>query len=134
VEVKDMKEIMAVIRMNKINQTKKALAVQGFNSLTCVKVTGRGKKKVNYELIEKMLEGEEEIIKSKEVTESITEGHRLIPKRLVMTVVKDEDAEKVVETIIDVNETGNPGDGKIFILPLEDAFRVRTGESGKAAI
>lgn len=129
-----MKEIMAVIRMNKINQTKKALAVQGFNSLTCVKVTGRGKKKVNYELIEKMLEGEEEIIKSKEVTESITEGHRLIPKRMVISVVKDEDVKKVVETIMNVNETGNPGDGKIFVLPIEDAYRVRTGESGKAAV
>jgi len=132
--VKNVKEIMAVIRMNKINQTKKALAVQGFNSLTCVKVTGRGKKKVNYELIEKMLEGEEEIIKSKEVTESITEGHRLISKRMVISVVKDEDVKKVVETIMNVNETGNPGDGKIFVLPIEDAYRVRTGESGKAAV
>ncbi|MFN2339931.1 MAG: P-II family nitrogen regulator [Halanaerobium sp.] len=129
-----MKEVMAVIRMNKINQTKEALSAQGINSLTCIKVTGRGRKKVNYDLIERMLEGEDEIVKTKEVSESITEGHRLIPKRMLITVVESENVKKVVNTIMDVNESGNPGDGKIFVLPVEEAYRVRTGETGKLAI
>ena len=131
-----MKEIMAVIRMNKITETRKALSLKGYDSMTCVKVTGRGKKKVNYELIEQLLDDEEikSEIKSPEVSESISEGHRLIPKRLVIMVVEDDDVETVVETIISVNQTGNPGDGKIFVLPEEDAIRVRTGETGKEAI
>jgi nitrogen regulatory protein PII 2 len=129
-----VKEIMAVIRMNKINQTKKALAAKGFSSLTCIKVTGRGKKKVNYELIEDLLDGDKKIVKSKEVTEAITEGHRLIPKRLLLIVVKKEEAEQVIETIMSVNQTGNPGDGKIFVMPIAEAYRVRTGEEGKAAV
>ncbi len=51
-----------------------------------------------------------------------------------MMVLEAEDVKKVINTIMDVNESGNPGDGKIFVLPIEDAYRVRTGESGKLAI
>lgn len=131
-EVLKLKEILAVIRMDKINKTKKALSLEGFDAITCIKVNGRGKKKVNYELIEKLLNGKK--IKSKEVSESISEGHRLIPKRLILIVIEDKDVEKVVNTIINVNKTGNPGDGKIFVIPYKDAIRVRTEESGKEAI
>lgn len=131
-----MKEIISVIRMDKLTRTRKALSMEGFDSMTCIKVTGRGKKKVNYELIDRLLDEEdlESEIKSREVSETITESHRLIPKRLMLMVVEDEDVEQVVETIIDVNQTGNPGDGKIFVLPVEDAVRVRTGEMGVKAI
>ncbi|MTI59872.1 MAG: P-II family nitrogen regulator [Firmicutes bacterium] len=127
-----MKEIMAVIRMGMINKTKKALSLAGFDAITCIKANGRGKKKVNYELIEKLLGGKE--VKSKEISESISEGHRLIPKRVLLIVVNDEDMQKVVDTIIDVNKTGNPGDGKIFVIPVKDTIRVRTGETGKEAV
>ena len=136
-----MKEVMSIIRMNMINKTKKALALKGFNSLTCRKVKGRGKKKVNYELIEQLIAGEdieEEIAAgdkiNSEIAESVSEGHRLIPKRLITMIVDDEDVEEVVETIIDVNQTGNPGDGKIFVRTIKGALRVRTGEQGEDAI
>lgn len=127
-----MKEIMAVIRMGMINKTKKALSLAGFDAITCIKANGRGKKKVNYELIEKLLGGKE--VDSKEISESISEGHRLIPKRVLLIVVNDEDMQKVVDTIIDVNKTGHPGDGKIFVIPVKDTIRVRTGETGKEAV
>jgi len=127
-----MKEVTAIIRMNMINKTKKALSLEGFDSITCRKVYGRGKKKVDYELISELLAGED--IKSPQVAESVSEGHRLISKRLITLIVNDDEVEKVVETIINVNRTDNPGDGKIFILPIEDAVRVRTGESGEEAI
>ncbi|AZO94196.1 P-II family nitrogen regulator [Halocella sp. SP3-1] len=127
-----MKEIMAVIRMGMINKTKKALSLAGFDAITCIKANGRGKKKVNYELIEKLLGGKE--VESKEISESISEGHRLIPKRVLLIVVNDEDMQKVVDTIIDVNKTGHPGDGKIFVIPVKDTIRVRTGETGKEAV
>ncbi|QTL97115.1 P-II family nitrogen regulator [Iocasia frigidifontis] len=127
-----MKEIMAVIRMGMINKTKKALSLAGFDAITCIKANGRGKKKVNYELIEKLLGGKE--VESKEISESISEGHRLIPKRVLLIVVNDEDMQKVVDTIIDVNKTGHPGDGKIFVIPVKDTIRVRTGETSKEAV
>jgi nitrogen regulatory protein PII 2 len=127
-----MKEVMAIIRMNMINKTKEALALEGFIALTCRKVLGRGKKKVDYELIKDLMSGGE--IESPQIAESVSEGHRLVPKRLITLVVKDDEVKKVVKTIISINQTGNPGDGKIFVLPIVDAVRVRTGEASENAL
>lgn len=127
-----MKEVMAVIRMNMINKTKEALLQEGFSSLNCSKVVGRGKKKVDFAVLESMLQGNE--ISSPKDAESLSEGHRLIPKRLLSMVVQDSDVKKVVETIIEVNSNGKPGDGKIFVLPMYDAVRIRTAEAGESAI
>ena len=55
---------------------------------------------------------------------------RYVPKRLLYLVVKDEDASKVVETIIKTNQTGHHGDGRIFVCPVERSIRIRTGEEG----
>jgi len=128
-----MKEVMAVIRMNMINKTKQALLQEGFAALNCRKVFGRGKKRVDYSLIENMLAGNSEDIPAT-AAEVISEGHRLVPKRLISLVVKDEDVKKVVDTIIGSNSMGKPGDGKIFVMPVTDVIRIRTGESGEVAI
>ncbi len=128
-----MKEMMAVIRMDMIGKTKEALLLQGFPALNCIKVMGRGKKKVDYMLIEQFIsEGVE--ISSPKAAEAVSEGHRLVPKRLLSLVVGDEDVKKVIETIMDVNSRGNPGDGKIFVLPIQDCVRIRTGETGEQAV
>lgn len=127
-----MKEVMAIIRMEKINKTKKALSLEGFDSMNCRKVFGRGAKKVNYELVNQLLAGEE--IKSPTIAESVSEGHRLVPKRLLSLVVNDDQLEKVIKTLINVNKSGNPGDGKIFVLDILETIRVRTGETGEEAI
>lgn len=127
-----MKEIMAVIRMNRINQTKQALSLAGYPSVTCRKVLGRGKKKVDYELIGRLLQGAE--IESPQMAEAISEGHRLLPKRLLMMVVNDGDVQEVVRIIIETNRTNSAGDGKIFVIPVEEAFMVRTGETGDAVL
>ena len=58
----------------------------------------------------------------------------LIPKRMMNLVVPDEAVPKLIETIIRVNRTGKRGDGKIFVLPIEEAVRVRTNERGVAAL
>jgi nitrogen regulatory protein PII 2 len=123
-----MKEITAIIRMNKMNQTKQALAEAGIASLTARKVMGRGKGKVDYLLLRGAEEGYEEAINQ------LGPGPKLIPKRMLTIVVEDDLVDLAVETIIEVNKTGNPGDGKIFILPMLDAVRVRTGEMGEEAI
>ena len=127
-----MKEVLAVIRMDMINKTKKALSLEGVDSINCRKVYGRGKKKVDYELVNQLLAGHE--INSPEIATSISEGHRLVPKRLLSIIVENKDVDKVVDTIININKTGNPGDGKIFISPINTAIRVRTGERGEEAI
>jgi nitrogen regulatory protein PII 2 len=119
-----MKEICAIIRMNMMNETKQALADAGVVSLTARKVIGRGKGKVDYHLLEGAREGYEEAINQ------LGPGPKLIPKRMVTMIVPDGLARTAVDTIIQVNQTGSPGDGKIFVLPMQEAVRVRTGEAG----
>jgi nitrogen regulatory protein PII 2 len=128
-----MKEIMAVIRMDMIGKTKEALSIQGFPALNCMKVMGRGKKKLDYTLIERYLSDGIEI-SSPKAAEAVSEGHRLVPKRLVSMVVNDDEVKKVVEAIMETNSRGNPGDGKIFVLPVSDCIRIRTGEAGEQAV
>jgi nitrogen regulatory protein PII 2 len=124
-----MKEVMAVIRMNMMNQTKKALANAGISSFTATgRVMGRGKGKVDFKLLEGAREGHEEAIAQ------LGKEPRLIPKRLLWVVVPDNLVEKTVTAIIETNQTGQPGDGKIFVIPVADALRVRTAESGEVVL
>ena len=102
-----MKEVMAFIRVNKINQTKEALAEAGFPSFTCRKCLGRGKKSVDLSLVNTLLESGD--IPASPKGEALTESSRLIPKRFFTLIVRDEEVKKVVNTIIEVNSTGNPG-------------------------
>ena len=62
------------------------------------------------------------------------ERGKLYPKRMITVVVPDKEVKTVVETIIEANKTGKPGDGKIFVLPIGDAVRVRTAETGEKSI
>jgi len=120
-----MKEVMAFIRQNKINRTKEALAEAGFPSFTCRKCLGRGKKSVDLTLVRSLIEdGELPLSVS---SESLTESSRLIPKRFFTLIVDDTEVQKIIKTIIDVNSTGNPGDGKIFVIPILESYRVRDG-------
>ncbi len=124
-----MKEIMAVIRMNKVARTKQALVEAGFNGLTAMKAMGRGKMLKDLAIVDKVKEDNRDM-----VLESLLKGGRLIPKRVISLVVADQDVPKAVETIIEVSKEGNCGDGKIFVLPLAEVVRVRTGERGEAAV
>ena len=116
-----MKEVVAIIRMNMMNQTKQALADAGISSFTATgRVVGRGKGQVDFRILQGAGEGYEEAISQ------LGKGPRLIPKRLLYIVAPD----KLVKTIIRVNQTGKPGDGKIFVMPVLDAVRIRTAETG----
>ena len=121
-----MREIMCFIRPNKVNDTKKALAGHGFPAFTCCRCLGRGKKSIDPELLNTVLAAGE--LPLSPVGENLTEATRLIAKRFFTLVVDDKDVDKAVQSIIEVNQTGNPGDGKIFILPIEETFSVRTGD------
>jgi nitrogen regulatory protein PII 2 len=120
-----MKEVMAIIRMNMMNKTKKALADTGISSFTATgRVMGRGKGNVDFKLLEGAKEGYEEAISQ------LGKGPRLIPKRMLWVVIPDSLVSKTINTIIEVNRTGQAGDGKIFVMPTVAAYRVRTAESG----
>ena len=119
-----MKEILAIIRMNKINQTKKSLIEAGIPSMHARDCLGRGTGLVDVQLLKGAEQGYEEAISQ------LGNSQRLIPKRMVSVIVPDDLADKTVSVIIAANQTGKSGDGKIFVLPISDAVRIRTGESG----
>lgn len=123
-----MKEIFAVVRMNKMNQTKRALAEVGISSITARDALGRGKGLVDVQLLEGAEKGYEEAISQ------LGQTQRMIPKRALLIVVPDELVDRTVKTLIKVNQTGKSGDGKIFVMPCLNAIRVRTGESGDAVL
>lgn len=119
-----MKEVMAVIRMNRMNQTKRVLVEQGISSMHARECLGRGKGLVDLDVLKGAEQGYEEAISQ------LGNSQRLIPKRMISVVVPDKLVRKTVTAIISVNRTGKQGDGKIFVLPVHEAVRIRTGESG----
>ena len=120
-----MKEIMAVIRMNMMNKTKRALADAGISSMYAKDCLGRGKGIIE---IPQYIEGAAE--RYQDMVQEMGVAGRLIPKRMINVVAPDKLVKTVVNTIIGVNKTGKSGDGKIFVMPVAESWRVRTGESG----
>jgi len=112
-----MKKIEAVIKPFKLEEVKDALTEIGIQGLTVSEVKGFGRQKGHTELYR----GAEYVVD-------------FIPKIKIEVVVPDDIAEKVVETIVNAARTGRIGDGKVFIIPIEDAVRIRTGERGENAI
>jgi nitrogen regulatory protein PII 2 len=121
-----MKEITAIIRPKMVTRTKEVLDSLGFPAMNASRVMGRGKQRaildeVNFEIDDQSLLEMEGAMK-------------YIPKRMISLVVPDEEVALVVQAIIKVNHTGQIGDGKVFVSPIEEAFRVRTSEQGDSAI
>ncbi len=123
-----MKEVMAVIRMNMINATKKALINAGVSSMTAMEALGRGKGLVDVSLLKGAEQGYEEAIAQ------LGSSQRLIPKRVISIVVPEKLVKKTVKTIIAANKTGKSGDGVVWVLPVADAISVRTAESGNSVL
>jgi len=126
-----MKEIMTLIRRHQVPATKKAFEDAGYPALTIQSVEGRGKQggiggwaaEVDPEL---------NAVMSAELADETR--FNWIPKRMLTIVVQDDQVEEVVNVIIKANQTGHVGDGKIFVCPLTEVVRVRTGEIGKEAV
>ena len=126
-----MKEVYAIIRPNCINQAKKALVAAGLPGFTGFKALGRGRRPVDFEILAAI---NSDPAQGAEILPTISQGGRLIPKRCISIVVPDERVPDVIETLISVCQTGQPGDGKIFVLPMLGVVRVRTGETDDKAI
>ncbi len=113
-----MNKIEAIIRPEKLDDVKSALAGAGFHGLNIVHVTGRGVQKG----VVHMGRGGE------------TYEVDMLPKVKIEVVVPDAQVDKLVDTICDAAHTGRIGDGKIFVIPITNAIRVRTRERGDAAL
>jgi len=112
-----MKKIEAIVREERFHLIKIALEEKGLISMTVSDVIGRGKQKG---VALKWRVGEHRI--------------EFLPKKKIEIVVEDKDCQMVVDTICEKGRTGSMGDGKIFILPVEEVVRIRTGERGREAI
>ncbi|MDR1964668.1 MAG: P-II family nitrogen regulator [Planctomycetaceae bacterium] len=119
-----MKEVMAIIRIDKINKTKDALMTAGISSIHVKDVLGRGKGYID------ILQSESVESHWKEKIGELALVGRLVPKRKISIIVPDKLVQKVVKTIISVNQTGKSGDGKIFVMPVANSIRVRDGQTG----
>jgi nitrogen regulatory protein P-II 1 len=112
-----MKKIEAIVREEKFHLIKIALEEKGFISMTVSDVIGRGKQKG---VSLKWRVGEHRI--------------EFLPKKRIEMIVDDKDCQIVVDTICEKGRTGSVGDGKIFVLPVEEVIRIRTGEKGSEAV
>ena len=112
-----MKKIEAIIKPFKLDEVREALSEIGVMGMTATEVKGFGRQKGHTELYR----GAEYIVD-------------FLPKVKLDLLVSDQMADKVVDTIVKIAHTGKIGDGKIFILNVEDAVRIRTGERGDMAI
>jgi len=137
-----MKEITAIIRRDKLPETRSALDEAGYPSVTIQSVQGRGKQKGDLcaEIDPEMPDSFCTAVKLKPTPSAYALEHTLpkvalyVPKRMLTMIVPDEAVPKIVESIIKVNQTGKRGDGKIFVSPIEGAVRIRTGEVEEEAI
>ncbi len=112
-----MKKIEVIIKPVKLDDVKSALERIGIHGMTITEVRGFGRQK-----------GHIEVYRGKEYEV------RLLPKIKIELIVKSEEVEEVVKTIIEAARTGQVGDGKIFVYPVEEVIRIRTGEKGKDAV
>jgi nitrogen regulatory protein P-II 1 len=112
-----LKKIEAIIKPFKLDEVKEALSKEGVEGMTISEVKGFGRQRGHSELYR----GAEYVVD-------------FLPKVKLEILVADEKVKSVTETITAAASTGRIGDGKIFILPVEDVVRIRTGETGESAI
>ena len=123
-----MKQIIAIIRPQMVNRTRDALVNTGLPAFTGRKVLGRGRGNVDFRVLRAAENGTEEAIAR------LGDGPMLVSKRMMTIAVPDDRVSAVIKTIIDTNHTGKPGDGKIFVVPVREVIRIRTGERDSLAL
>ena len=137
-------EITAIIRRDKVAPTMRALDAIGLGSMTITTVSGRGLQGGNVMTdIDREVPAEYESVSkitrhltpaSFALVHSLTRPVFWIPKRMLQVVIPSAMKDEVVDLIRSLNRTGWMGDGKVFVAPLEESLRIRTGERGLASI
>lgn len=112
-----MKQVVAIIKPFKLEEVREALGEIGVSGLTVSEVKGFGRQKGHTELYR----GAEYVVD-------------FLPKVKIEVVVKEDDVDRCIEAIISAAKTGKIGDGKIFVCPVEQAIRIRTGETDESAV
>jgi nitrogen regulatory protein PII len=112
-----MKKIEAIIQPFKFEDVKTALTAAGVEGMTITEVKGFGRQK-----------GHKEIYRGSEYTVDV------LPKVKIEVVAGDDKVEVIVATIMETAKTGKIGDGKVFVLPVDEAYRIRTDESNEKAV
>ncbi len=112
-----MKKVEAYIRPFKLDEVKEALSAKGIRGMTVAEVKGFGRQR-----------GHSEVYRGSEYTVDF------LPKIKIECIIRDEDLDMVIDTIIDTASTGRLGDGKVFVYDVLDAVKIRTGESGDAIL
>ena len=112
-----MKKIEAIIKPFKLDEVRESLSALGVNGLTVTEVKGFGRQKGHTELYR----GAEYVVD-------------FLPKVKIEIVLADELVDRAIEAIVNTARTGKIGDGKIFVFPVEQVVRIRTGETGEAAV
>ena len=112
-----MKKIEAIVREEKLDQVKEALEKMGYYGMTLTQVSGRGKQRG---IRLQWRAGEYNV--------------DFLPKLKIEVVVMDEDVPQILNVITTISRTGEEGDGKIFLIPIENCVRIRTGEEGVNAV
>jgi nitrogen regulatory protein PII 2 len=120
-----MKTILAILKIDTMNETKLALSEAGLPSFTATgRVFGRGQGKWDAKVMEGVKQNRPEAIAL------LGPEPRLRPHKMITLIVPDSKVKTAINAIMASNRTGTPGDGKIFVLPANEAYSVRTGEQG----
>ena len=123
-----MKEVFAIIQPKRVQATKEALGAANVFALHVFPVMGHGRGQIEPQILKAAAEGDEEAVAL------LGRYPRLVPQRAVCVMVAEAQVEAAVQAIIRANQSGEPGDGKIYVCPLNEAARVRTAECGEAAL
>lgn len=112
-----MQKITAVIRLERFDEVRAALEKKGYPGMMLTRIEGHGQQKG----LKQQFRGREYTIE-------------MLPKFKLELVVKDKDVKDIAEAIMQAARTGSTGDGKIFVSPVSEVYRIRTGETGETAI
>jgi nitrogen regulatory protein PII 2 len=144
-----MKEILAIIRNERAEPTKDALNSIGVKGVTFINVIGRGRQGGTIRIpdpegtlrreVSVHLLGQRGLINNPEDAKyhaPVEKEYEMgfLPKKMLMLVVEDNDVQKIVHIITQTNRSGHHGDGRIFVCPIKDVIRIRTGERGNKAL
>ena len=119
-----MKQVIIIVRPHAYFKTKDALTENRIYAMTVKEITGRGRAAVKYSAAEG----------NAAVYDGAVYENALSAKKMIEIICRDDDVQKIIDIVLSVNSHGVEGDGKIFVLPVDESIRIHTGERGEDAL